>query len=89
LGQIKEWGGGPFAKQQGEAMDRALRERVGPKKIWRGILALETYLGGIQGNYKVVDSLYTLATGYPPRSKFFRSELINLFYLAERRDSQF
>ncbi len=70
-----------FAKQHGEAIDRAAREMGVPKKILLGILGVETYFGRIQGNYKVVDSLYTLATGYPPRSKFFRSELINLFYL--------
>ena len=33
-----------------------------------------------------MDSLYTLATGYPPRAKFFRSELINLFYLCREED---
>ena len=70
-----------FAKQHGEAIDRAAREMGVPKKILLGILGVETNFGRIQGNYKVVDSLYTLATGYPPRSKFFRSELINLFYL--------
>ena len=70
-----------FAKQHEEIINRAAREMGVPKKILLGILGVETYFGRIQGNYKVVDSLYTLATGYPPRSKFFRSELINLFYL--------
>ena len=44
------------------------------------------YFGKIQGSYKVMDSLYTLATGYPPRAKFFRSELINLFYLSREEN---
>ena len=70
-----------FAKQHEEIISRAAREMGVPKKILLGILGVETSFGRIQGNYKVVDSLYTLATGYPPRSKFFRSELINLFYL--------
>ena len=70
-----------FAKQHEEIINRAASEMGIPKKILLGILGVETYFGRIQGNYKVVDSLYTLATGYPPRSKFFRSELINLFYL--------
>ena len=70
-----------FAKQHEEIINRAAIEMGIPKKILLGILGVETSFGRIQGNYKVVDSLYTLATGYPPRSKFFRSELINLFYL--------
>ena len=70
-----------FAKQHEEIINRAASEMGIPKKILLGILGVETSFGRIQGNYKVVDSLYTLATGYPPRSKFFRSELINLFYL--------
>ncbi len=70
-----------FAKQHEEIISRAAREMGVPKKILLGILGVETSFGRIQGNYKVVDSLYTLATGYPPRSKFFKSELINLFYL--------
>ena len=70
-----------FAKQHEEIINRVASEMGVPKKILLGILGVETYFGRIQGNYKVVDSLYTLATGYPPRSKFFRSELINLFYL--------
>jgi membrane-bound lytic murein transglycosylase B len=57
-----------------------------PRKILLGILGVETYFGRIQGGYKVMDSLYTLATGYPPRAKFFRSELINLFYLCREED---
>ena len=68
-----------FAKQHEEIINRAASEMGIPKKILLGILGVETSFGRIQGNYKVVDSLYTLATGYPPRSKFLRSELINLF----------
>ena len=34
----------------------------------------------------MVNSLYTLAVGYPPRSAFFREELINLFYLCREQD---
>ena len=70
-----------FAKQHEEIISRVASEMGVPKKILLGIFGVETYFGRFQGNYKVVDSLYTLATGYPPRSKFFRSELINLFYL--------
>jgi membrane-bound lytic murein transglycosylase B len=40
-----------------------------------GIIGVETYFGRITGNYRVLDALATLAFEYPPRSKFFRSEL--------------
>ena len=75
-----------FAKQNKDIINRAVAEMGIPRKILLGILGVETYFGRIQGGYKVVDSLYTLATGYPPRAKFFRSELINLFYLCREED---
>ena len=75
-----------FAKQNKDIINRAVAEMGIPRKILLGILGVETYFGRIQGGYKVMDSLYTLATGYPPRAKFFRSELINLFYLCREED---
>ena len=75
-----------FAKQHEEIIDLAAKEMGVPRKILLGILGVETYFGRIQGSYKVMDSLYTLATGYPPRAKFFRSELINLFYLSREEN---
>ena len=75
-----------FAKQNDDIINRAVAEMGIPRKILLGILGVETYFGRIQGGYKVMDWLYTLATGYPPRAKFFRSELINLFYLCREED---
>ena len=75
-----------FAKQNDDIINRAVAEMGILRKILLGILGVETYFGRIQGGYKVMDSLYTLATGYPPRAKFFRSELINLFYLCREED---
>ena len=75
-----------FAKQNDDIINRTVAEMGIPRKILLGILGVETYFGRIQGGYKVMDSLYTLATGYPPRAKFFRSELINLFYLCREED---
>ena len=75
-----------FAKQNDDIINRTVAEMGIPRKILLGILGVETYFGRIQGGYKVMDSLYTLATGYPPRAKFFSSELINLFYLCREED---
>ena len=39
------------------------------------IIGVETFYGRLQGTYRVMDALSTLAFKYPKRSKFFRSEL--------------
>jgi len=44
-------------------------------QIIAAILAIETHFGDRQGNDRVLDSLYTLASGYPRRADFFRKEL--------------
>jgi membrane-bound lytic murein transglycosylase B len=40
-----------------------------------GILGVETEYGSYMGNYRVIDSLSTLAFNYPSRQVFFRNEL--------------
>jgi membrane-bound lytic murein transglycosylase B len=75
-----------FAKQHKDLINRVQKETGVPAKILLGILGVETSFGNIQGRYKVINSLYTLAVGYPPRSRFFREELINLFYLCREQD---
>ena len=74
-----------FAKQHEQLLLKAAQETGVPVDIILGILGVETYFGRIQGNFKVIDSLYTLVTGYPPRSAFFKEQLINLFYLAREQ----
>jgi len=51
------------------------------KEIIAAILGMETRYGVNRGNDAVVSSLYTLATGYPRRAKFFRKELGELLLL--------
>jgi membrane-bound lytic murein transglycosylase B len=45
-------------------------------------LGVETSYGRRVGRYRVVDALATLAFDYPPRSKYFASELEEFFLLA-------
>jgi len=53
---------------------------VAPEMIV-GIIGVETFFGRIMGRYRVIDSLATLAFAYPPRSRFFSSELEHFLLL--------
>ncbi|MDQ6956828.1 MAG: lytic murein transglycosylase B [Mariprofundaceae bacterium] len=53
------------------------------KEIIAAILGMETRYGKHRGKDPVVSSLYTLATGYPRRAKFFRRELGELLLLCK------
>ena len=75
-----------FAKKHGALLKRASKETGVPISVLVGILGVETSFGRIMGRYKVIDSLYTLTVGYPPRSAFFRQQLINLFYLVREQN---
>lgn len=66
-----------------EARLQRIEARTGvPPEILVGIIGVETFFGQRTGNYRLIDSLATLAFDYPPRSRFFRSELTQLFLLA-------
>jgi len=57
-----------------------------PEEIIAGIIGVETFYGRITGNYRVIDSLATLAFEYPPRGKFFSSELEQFLLLVNEHD---
>jgi membrane-bound lytic murein transglycosylase B len=52
-----------------------------PPQILVAILGVETNYGATPMRYRVLDALTTLAFHYPPRQKYFRSELEQLFLL--------
>jgi len=54
---------------------------VSPEMVL-GIVGVESYFGRITGRHRVVDALVTLGFEYPPRAKFFSSELQQVFLLA-------
>jgi membrane-bound lytic murein transglycosylase B len=54
---------------------------VAPEMIV-AIVGIETYFGTRMGRYRVLDALATLAFAYPPRAKFFASELEAFLLLA-------
>ena len=78
--------GAIFAIKHQALLNKVSKETGVPVAILLGILGVETSYGRILGRYKVIDSLYTLTVGYPPRSAFFRQQLINLFYLVREQN---
>lgn len=62
----------------------AARQRFGvPEEIIVAIIGVETFYGRYEGVYPVLDSLVTLGFDYPPRQKFFRSELEHFLLLTQ------
>jgi len=55
-------------------------------QIMVAIIGVETYYGRLQGSYRVMDALSTLAFKYPKRSKFFRSELKHFLIMSQEQN---
>jgi membrane-bound lytic murein transglycosylase B len=67
--------GAQFWREHESELTR-ISEKTGVSiEILVGIIGVETYYGKITGTYRVLDALATLGFDYPPRSKFFLSEL--------------
>ena len=75
-------GGMKFWKENQAILEQAEKTYGVPAHIITAIVGVETYYGRITGKYSVLDSLYTLGFHYPPRAKFFRSELEEFLQLA-------
>jgi len=78
--------GKQFIKKNIDTLQRAEKEFGVPKEIITAILGVETNFGNNMGSYRVIDSLTTLGFDDPRRSKFFRSELIQLFLLTRENN---
>ncbi len=74
-------GGVAFWQDNAVALAKAEQQYGVPAEIIIAILGVETSYGGNVGSYRVVDALSTLAFRYPPRSPFFRSELMHFLSL--------
>lgn len=70
-----------FWQQHQQTLERAEQTYGVPAHIIVAIIGVETFYGSYKGNYKVLDALYTLGFYYPPRAKFFRSELREYFLM--------
>ncbi|HAD48599.1 MAG TPA: lytic murein transglycosylase B [Idiomarina sp.] len=80
--------GNRFWAEHGDTLQRAQQEFGVPAEIIVAIIGIETFYGSYLGKYPVLDSLYTLAFHYPPRAKFFRSELSEYLRLANAEQWQ-
>jgi membrane-bound lytic murein transglycosylase B len=82
LTQSRIEGGVAFWNQHAEALDKAEKAYGVDAQVIVAIIGVETRYGGNTGKYRILDALTTLAFDYPPRSKFFRSELEQYLLLA-------
>ena len=73
-----------FLRANRELLDRIGGEYGVPPEIIVAIIGVETGYGKNTGKYRVLDALSTLAFNYPPRAKFFRGELKQLFLLGDQ-----
>lgn len=75
-----------FWKKHRKELERAQQEYGVPPEIIVAIIGVETRYGKHKGGHRVMDSLSTLAFGYPKRAKFFRSELEQYLLLAREEN---
>jgi len=76
-------GGVEFWRTNREVLERAESEYGVPASIIVAIIGVETFFGRYKGRHPALASLATLAFDYPPRSKFFRSELEHFLLLSK------
>jgi len=80
--------GAVFWHENRAALEKVSSDTGVPIDIMVGIIGVETYFGRITGGHRVLDALATLSFAYPPRSKFFRSELEHFLLLVREEDMQ-
>jgi len=72
-----------FWTENAQTLADAERRYGVPPEIVVAIVGVETFYGKYKGRHPVLDSLVTLGFDYPPRQKFFRSELEHFLLLAK------
>jgi membrane-bound lytic murein transglycosylase B len=76
--------GAEFWQEHRDSLERVSAEEGVPPQYIVAILGAETFYGHITGSYRVLDALSTLAFDYPPRARYFRSELEKFLVLTHR-----
>lgn len=75
-----------FWRDNEQALAAAEKQYGVPAQIIIAIIGVETLYGKNTGNHRVIDALSTLAFAYPPRSKFFTSELEQFLLLCREEN---
>ena len=75
-----------FWEENEAALNRAGSKFGIPIEIIVAVIGVETNYGRNKGSFRVIDALSTLAFDYPPRARFFRSELRELLLLAREEN---
>jgi membrane-bound lytic murein transglycosylase B len=75
-----------FWKQHQQTLNTVAKQDGVDPSVIVAILGVETYYGKNQGNYRVIDSLSTLAFDYPARAKFFQHELQEFLLLTRENN---
>ncbi|HHC71466.1 MAG TPA: lytic murein transglycosylase B [Thiotrichales bacterium] len=75
-------GGVAFWESNRQLLEKAEAAYGVPAEIIVAILGVETRYGRYKGRHRVLESLATLAFGYPKRARFFRRELEEFILLA-------
>ena len=72
-----------FWDKHAKILQRASKEYGVPQEIIVAIIGVETFYGTRMGGFSVLDALTTLGFDYPPRGKFFKSELEHFLLLVQ------
>ena len=75
-----------FWTENAQTLAAAERKFGVPPEIVVAIIGVETFYGKYEGKFPVLDSLITLGFDYPPRQKFFRTELEQFLLLAQEEN---
>ena len=78
--------GARFWEEHRARLEQIEQDSGVPARVIVAILGVETFYGRIKGSYRVIDALATLAFEYPPRSKFFTSELEQFLLLTREQN---
>ncbi len=85
LGQSRIDQGVEFWNSHQETLLRASIEFGVAPEVIVAIIGVETRYGRQAGNYRVIDALATLAFDYPPRSRFFTTQLAEFMRLVQEQ----
>lgn len=75
-----------FWQKNNEDLKKAEKQFGVPQEIIVAIIGVETNFGEKQGNYRVLDSLATLAFNFEKRAPFFKKELAHFLLLCKEQN---